>query len=239
MTARSLHEIATGKTAKAHRTGQPVRRNSKKLGSFETRYWSRFDPAERNARMRAAEMHDRATKQKGMRNGALGHVALEVLREMMRIIDFKTGRLEPAIETICARIGRSKDAVTKAMARLKGEGFLDWTRRVEPIENPDPFGPQIRQATNAYVLTLPKAAADLVRRLLRRPTEVQRDAAHARDVQARAHVAASKHDTAEQVAEAIAADTPIGRALRSCGAALDRMNASQASGKNPTLQGEG
>jgi hypothetical protein len=237
MTARSLHEIATGKAGKAHRTGQPVRRNSKAVGSFEHRYWSRFDRTEFNARMRAAEMHDRQTKLAGKRNGDLGYVALEVYRELMRMVDWKTGRLEPAIDTLCDRLKRSRDAVVRALARLKGAGFLDWQRRVEPLENPDPFGPQVRQATNAYKLTLPKAAAELVRRLMRRPTEAQRAVAEERDRQARTTAALTEHETLERIAKAFAGGTSFEESLRSLGSSMDRMNASPSNGQNPALQG--
>jgi hypothetical protein len=216
MNARSLHEIATGKPHKAHR----------------------FDRTEFNARMRAAEKHDRDGKEPGKRNGPLGHVALEVLREMMRMVCWKTGRLDPSIGTICARIGRCREAVTQAQARLKAAGFLDWVRRIEPVENPDPDGPQVKQATNAYALTLPKAAADLVRRLMRRPTEAQRDAADTRDRQARAHAAATEYEQAADVAVAMAdPTTPIGRACLALGLAVDQSTASPPGGQNPALQG--
>jgi hypothetical protein len=237
VTARSLHEIATGKASKGHRTGQPVRRNSKAVGSFEHRYWTRFDPKERNARMRAAEMHARSTKAAGKRNGELGHVALEIYRELMRMVCFKTGRLDPAIDTLRDRIKRSRSAVIEGLAQLQAAGFLDRQRRVEPVDNPDPFGPQVKQATNAYKLTLPKAAADLVRRLMRRPTEAQRAAAEERDREARTATALSEFETAELVAQAIAGGTSIGVHLRSLGATHDRMNASPPGGQNPALQG--
>jgi hypothetical protein len=234
VTARSLHEIATGK---GHRTGQPVRRNSKAVGSFEHRYWSRFDPKERNARMRAAEMHARATKLPGKRNGELGHVALEVYRELMRIVCFKTGRLDPAIGTICDRINRSRDAVVRGLRELQNAGFLDRQRRVEPVENPDPFGPQVKQATNAYKLTLPKAAAELVRRIMRRPTEEQRRTAQERDLQARATAALDEHGSAEGAGHALAGGTSFAAALASLGALVDRSNASPPDGQDPALQG--
>lgn len=238
MTARSLHEVATRTVRKVHRTGQPVRRNSYKVGARESRFWTPFDRREFNARMRAAEDHDRKNKQPGKRNGPIGHVGLEVYRELMRRIGWKDGRLEPSIATICGWLNRSVDAVTKALARLKAEGFLDWIRRFEPVENPDPFGPQVKQATNAYRLTLPKAAAEFVRRLMRKPTEAQRDAAELRDREARAHRAMTEHEQAEAVAAAMCDPTSLlGRSLRSFGAAFDAKNAILSGGENPALQG--
>lgn len=223
---------------KAHRTGQPVRRNSYKLGTCEGRFWKPFDRREFNARMRAAEEHDRRNKQPGKRNGPLGHVALEVYRELMRRIGWKDGRLEPSIATICAWVSRSVAAVTNALARLKAEGFLEWMRRFEPVENPDPFGPQVKQATNAYRLTLPHTAAEFVRRLMRRPSQAQRDAAEAHDRDARLHSLETEHLHAEAVAAAMCdTESPLGRQLRSFGATFDRMNAILPGGENPALQG--
>ena len=128
--------------------------------------------------MRAAEIHDRETKEPGKRNGpigAIGAIGLEVLRELMRMVCWKTGRLDPSIATICKRLNRCRDAISNAMKRLQAEGFLGWIPRREPVEDPDPFGPQIKQVTNAYWFELPQAEPDLVRR----KTDKQRDADHA------------------------------------------------------------
>ncbi len=188
--------------------------------------------------MRAVEMHERENKQPGKRNGPIGAIGLEVYRELMRMVCWKTGRLEPSIDTICRRTARSRDAVTKAMARLKTEGFLNWIRRFEPVENPDPFGPQVKQTTNAYWFDLPAKAADLVRRIMRKPTEKQRDAANTADVRKKGETAAAEHDTAAAVATALLDPTSaLGRVLRSAGLALDRSNANPLGRENPALQG--
>lgn len=188
--------------------------------------------------MRAAEEYDRRNKQPGKRNGPLGHVALEVYRELMRRIGWKDGRLEPSIATICGWVSRSVAAVTGALSRLKTEGFLEWMRRFEPVENPDPFGPQVKQATNAYRLTLPRTAAEFVRRLMRRPTKAQQDAAERRDREARVRCVDAEHVDAEAVATALCdPDSPLGRQLRSFGASFDRRNAILPGGENPALQG--
>ncbi len=239
MTARSLTEIVTGKrAAKPHVTRQPVRRNSYRAGEREHRHWRRFDRTEFNARMRAAELHDRDNKEPGKRNGPIGAIGLEVYRELMRMVCWKTGRLEPSIATICKRTARSRDAVSKAMARLKAEGFLNWIRRFEPVEDPDPFGPQVKQTTNAYWFDLPAKAAELVRRLMKRPTEKQRDAKRDAGVRDQAKDATAEHETAAEVATAIAdPNSLLGRALRSAGLAWDRSNANPLSGENPALQG--
>lgn len=229
----------TGKRkGKPHVTRQPVRRNSYRAGEREHRHWRRFDRREFNARMRAAEQHDRENKQPGKRNGPIGAIGLEVYRELMRMVCWKTGRLEPSIETICKRTARSRDAVSSAMRRLKTEGFLNWIRRFEPVEDPDPFGPQVKQTTNAYWFELPAKAADLVRRLMKRPTTKQRDAKRDDQVRDQATDACAEHQTAVAVATAIAdPGSLLGKALRSAGLAWDRSNANPLSGENPALQG--
>ncbi len=114
-------------------------------------------------RMQAAEAYDREHKQKGKRNGPLGYIGLEVLRELYRMVDYQTGRLDPSINTICVRTRRSKQAVVDALNRLQEHGFLVRVRRAEAIENARQ-GPQVRQITNAYGFGLPKCVAEKVER---------------------------------------------------------------------------
>ena len=172
MGALSIGEILA-RTGPASRAFQPVRRNS--YYATDRRSTALWRPIAANnreagkivsARMKAAELYDRAHKQPGQRNGPLGHVGLEVLRELYRLVDFRTGRLDPAITTICDRTKRSKQAVVDALKRLKEHGFLDWVRRSEPVEDAQGAGPRIRQISNAYGLKLPEVAAEWVARKL-------------------------------------------------------------------------
>ena len=172
MTARSFGEIAFGVVrGKATRAFQPVRRNS--YYAHDRRATALWRPLASNKqkareqialRMKAAEFYDRHHKEAGKRNGPLGHVALEVLRELYRLVDYKTGRLDPAIATICEAIKRSKQAVVDALKRLKDHGFLDWVRRSEPIDDAEGAGPRVRQISNAFGFSLPKYAAAWVAR---------------------------------------------------------------------------
>jgi hypothetical protein len=235
MTARSLFEVATGKIAKAHRTGQPVRRNSYRVGEREGRYWSKFNKGERNARMRAAEEYDRKHKEPGKRNGPLGHVALEILREMMRRIDFKTGRLDPSIDTLATKLRRSPTTIVNGLARLRDHGWLNWIRRFEPIENPDDFGPQVKQVSNAYWFGLPKEAADMVRRLMgRSPLPADEVTRQKEEEERTAAMLASI--SAEDLARFRAGTSPLGDILAALGRGID-LNAITPGGKNPALQG--
>jgi hypothetical protein len=109
--------------------------------------------------------------------GFTGIRVLEILLGRRGVpIDFRTGRLDPAIDTI-ARIGRLVRAtVIRALARLREHGFLHWVRRTRPTGNAGHAGPQREQITNAYYFDLAALPAKvrqrfrdlLARRALRR-----------------------------------------------------------------------
>lgn len=97
-------------------------------------------------------------------------------------IDFKTGRLEPAIDTI-ARIARlSRTTVIRALARLREMKILDWVRRSQRTGNDGQFGPQREQVSNAYFFTpeaLPARVLQRFRDLLARKRLRRMDASPA------------------------------------------------------------
>lgn len=154
------------------RTGQPVRRHS--YYAHDKRSTALWRPLGDNrsarrligARLKAAEWYNERNKQPGDRQGPIGDVGLRLLRELYRIVDFKTGRLEPAIDTLCERVKRARSTVVKYLAKLKEHGFLDWVRRSEPTVNEGQAGPQIRQISNAYGFSLPRTAAAWVAKIL-------------------------------------------------------------------------
>ena len=160
------------------RTGAPIRRHSRTYGRCEVGFWRPFDPRDVPRFMLAAERMERAGRQPGKRSGPLGPIGLEVLRELMRLIDYRTGRLEPSITGLMGRLRRSRDAIVRALANLRAAGFLDWLRRWEPTGRDE--GPQVRQASNAYRLTLPPAALRLLGRLAE-PTPAPDDDAQRRE----------------------------------------------------------
>ena len=145
------------------RAGEPVRRHSRPQGRVEGVFWRPFRPKDVGRYLTAAERFERTGKKPGDRSGPLGTVAIEVLRELLRLIDYKTGRLEPALLTLMARTRRSKDAVVRALAALRRHGFVDWVRRYIRTGNGGP-GPQVQQTSNAYRLALPPAAERLLGR---------------------------------------------------------------------------
>lgn len=239
MTARSLGEILGGlQPVKQRRTFQPCRRNSYNRGEREVRLWRPIAQTKSDAhrliaaRMKAAEFYDRRHKDKGKRNGPLGHIALEVLRELYRMVDFKTGRLEPAIETICNRIRRARAAVVAAMARLKAHGFLDWIRRTEPTEN-EGAGPQVRQITNAYWFGLPAYAAAWVKRVLGRGPAPDCELARREADQVETEAMLDTISLEEQTEFIAGREGLVAQTLASYARSLSRNNASSLSGQNP------
>jgi len=167
MTARSLFDIAMTFAG----AGQPeVRCRPGSVYPDDRRALAMWKPIDRkamsvSARLRTAEEYDRVNKQPGKRNGPIGHIGLEVLRYMYRIVDFKDGRLEPSIATIMAGVKRSRQAVTDALARLRGAGFINWVRRKEDRDDAEGAGPQVAQMTSAYQLTLPQKAIAYINHL--------------------------------------------------------------------------
>lgn len=155
--------IRPRRVSDGRQTGAKVRRDSYLAGQCEGRVWRPFAGADAKRYMLAAERYERHTRalRKGKRTGILGHVGLEVLRELLRLVDYKTGRLEPRIDTLQARCGRSRPAIVRALRALKVAGFLDWIRRYVPT-GLQGFGPQVRQTSNAYRLALPETAARLL-----------------------------------------------------------------------------
>ncbi len=151
---------AQGATEGGRRTFQPVRRHSR-LAGREGQFWQPFNPKEKSRYMVAAERYERATREKGKREGALGSVALEVLRDLLRLIDYRTGRLDPAISTLQRRLTRSRGAIVRALANLRAAGFLDWIRRYVPTGE-EGRGVQVQQTSNAYRLFLPAVARALL-----------------------------------------------------------------------------
>lgn len=145
-----------------NRTFEPVHRHSRLAGQCEGVFWRRTDRRQMRRTILAAERYELATKRAGERNGALGGVALEVLRLFANLVDFRSGRLEPSLDFLCAKLKRSKDAVHRALQALRTHGFLDWLRRYVPTGLEGHRGPQVRQTSNAYRLSIPARAMQLL-----------------------------------------------------------------------------
>ncbi|WP_439538998.1 hypothetical protein [Sphingomonas sp.] len=173
----------------ASRSGAPVWRNSYYVGQIEDRIWKPINGGTRRGGKRwtaallgAAKRFERKTRaerreiEPGARNGALGDVGLAVLEYLYGLVDFQTGRLEPALRTIAEAVGHSYSAVHRALVRLRDHGFIAWMRRSEPIEDPQPGGPPAKQVSNAYALLCPTGMKAWLNRLLGKGMQPECDA---------------------------------------------------------------
>ena len=102
-----------------------------------------------------ARRWDRETRQPGRHGGIIGRTALDVLYVLLfDFLNYRTGRLDPSLDTIAAKAGCCRRAVVDALARLRDLGLLHWQRRCE--ETRDAEGRfRLRQRTNAYGLLPP------------------------------------------------------------------------------------
>ena len=100
----------------------------------------------------------------------LGFAGIRVLETILGrrgavAIEFKTGRLDPAIDTI-ARVARlARTTVVRALARLKGMKILAWVRRTQAAESAGGYGPQREQISNAYYFTPEELPVRVLQRL--------------------------------------------------------------------------
>lgn len=149
--------------APAEREPTPVRRHSRAAGKCEGVFWRRTDRQQVRQIVLAARRYELAGRQPGARNGPLGGVAIELLELFANLVDFRTGRLDPSIDTLMLKLRRSRDAIVRALKALRAHGFLDWLRRYEPTGN-EGRGPQVQQTSNAYRLSLPEKARQFLGR---------------------------------------------------------------------------
>jgi hypothetical protein len=192
-----------------------VRRCSYAAGQCEGRIWRRTDRQSVRRVLLAAKRYEVVGRARWRRNGPLGHVAIEVLELLTNIVDFRSGRLEPAVAFLMKRLRRSKDAVVRALAALREHGFLDWLRRFEPVEREGP-GPRIRQVANAYRLLIPPRALRLLG-IHGQDVPMPDDVVHEREAQA-VEIAAMKAGLSlEELAVVEVDDGPLGRLLAQMG----------------------
>ncbi|MBB5715410.1 hypothetical protein [Sphingomonas aerophila] len=166
LTARQARQITQGFTARltgrAERgADRKVRRNSVDVGDRRAQVSRPIGDGTMagalswiDCLLKAVSEWDNMERRK---NGArpLGLYGLRVLEVILGrhgaiAIDFKSGRLDPAIDTI-ARVGRiSRTTVVRALAQLRAMKVLSWIRRTESTGRDGLFGPQRRQVSNSY-----------------------------------------------------------------------------------------
>jgi hypothetical protein len=231
---QSLSDIIAGPqegrrtVQETRRTHQPVRRLSRAKGRCEGVFWRSTNRQEVRQVVVAARRYELTTRQAGQRNGALGPVALEILELFANLVDFRTGRLEPSLDFMMAKLRRSRDAITRALRALRDHGFLDWLRRFVPTGN-EGRGPQVQQTSNAYRMSLPARALRLMGQLFT-PAPAPDDFSHAQQQAAttyRGQVdSLSLPDRARHV---IDADNPLAEALARLGSLIQERESAKRS----------
>lgn len=179
---KTIGEIASAGPQEGRRTHQPIRRHSRPAGGCEGVFWRPTSRRDVEQIKLTAKRYELATRQPGARNGALGFVALEVLEYLSNLVNFRTGRLDPSLDFLMRKLRRSRDAIVRALKALRDHGFVDWLRRFEPTGN-EGRGPQVRQVSNAYRLSLPRRAAAMMGRFFQIPPAPD-DHVHAQEIHA-------------------------------------------------------
>jgi hypothetical protein len=103
-----------------------------------------------------ARRFERATRQVGRQDGALGRNGLLVLHALLfDFLNYASGRLDPSYAKIADKACISARSVARGLARLKAAGVVHWLRRCS--ESRDELGRfRLEQDTNAYAV-LPSA----------------------------------------------------------------------------------
>ena len=205
----------------------PVRRHSRLAGRCEGTFWRRTGRQEVRRVVLAAERYDRAGRQRGRRNGPLGHVALEVLELLGNLVNYQTGRLDPSLDTLAARLHRSRDAIWRALKALRAHGFLDWLRRYEETGR-EGRGPQVRQVSNAYRMLLPARAAQFLGRWGKAPP-LPDDVAHERQARAAELRAHRKSLPLDELAQFEVESDPLAQALARLGRLVQERESAKRS----------
>lgn len=91
--------------------------------------------------------------------------ALRVLRALFSVMDGKTGRCDPCLDTLSKRSRLSRRTVVRLLAKLRSEKIVDWVRRTVKTGNAKGEGPQRQQTSNAYFIDMVKLPIEIVRTL--------------------------------------------------------------------------
>jgi hypothetical protein len=201
--------------ATAERERIPVHRHSRAAGRCEGVFWRRTSRQDMQKILLATKRYELAERRPGSRSGPLGAVAIELVELFANMVDFRTGRLEPSIETLMRRLKRSKDAIVRALKALRTHGFLDWLRRYVPTGN-EGAGPQVQQTSNAYRLSLPARALRLLGRLGMAPPPPD-DHSHAQEARAAEIKAHQDSLPPDELPLFMMGDTPLARSFARLG----------------------
>jgi hypothetical protein len=91
-------------------------------------------------------------REKGAHRGALGGLAIELLKVLMGF-GVKHGRIFPSLAKLSYALRRCEDTITTALGRLIDQGFVTKHRRSKKIGTPQ--GDRRVQDSNAYEIHMP------------------------------------------------------------------------------------
>jgi AraC-like DNA-binding protein len=91
--------------------------------------------------------------------------AQAVLEALFEVMDGKTGRCDPSLDTIATRSGLSRRTTVRQLNALRELQIINWVRRTVKTGNAKGQGPQRQQTSNAYFIDLLKLPIEIVRTL--------------------------------------------------------------------------
>ncbi|MBN9145352.1 MULTISPECIES: helix-turn-helix domain-containing protein [unclassified Novosphingobium] len=194
----------------------------------------------RDKLLQVAREYNTLHKRKGEREGPLGSNGLWVLEILLSLVDFTSGRCDPALDTICAKAKLARATVVRAIDALQDHGFLQKVRRTRKTGMAPTEGPQRQQISNAYAFAV--ALRDKVRQRFQQLVGGHKRAQEIRE---------AKEREAQERAEALAAPTSrlgsillpddprLARELDRLGAHFEAQTASSVTGEYPALESKG
>ncbi|TQL14980.1 hypothetical protein FBY58_1812 [Zymomonas mobilis] len=161
----------------------PVHRNSYEVGEREHLVWKAINKEHIGAYLEAVDQYSIKTR-------ALSDKAVRLLKMLFRMADFRTGRLEPTIETISNKVGYARATVVRLLTQLKEQGFLRWIRRSIKIKK-EGERPRRRQTSNAYGFLSPASWPEIAKQaflrvMQRKHIPLPDDFSHAKETDAAA-----------------------------------------------------
>ncbi|WP_405200893.1 helix-turn-helix domain-containing protein [Zymomonas mobilis] len=138
----------------------PVHRDSYEVGEREHLVWKPINPQEIGAYLEAVDQYSVQTK-------SLGPLAVRILKIMFRLVDYKTGRLDPSIEFLCERVGCARATIIRALKDMRDCGFIRWIRRSVKLDT-EGAGPRRKQVSNAYGFLSPASWPEIARETFNR-----------------------------------------------------------------------
>lgn len=159
----------------------PVHRNSYEVGEREHLVWKAINKEHIGAYLEAVDQYS-------IKTHALSDKAVRLLKMLFRMADFRTGRLEPTIETISNKVGYARATVVRLLTQLKEQGFLRWIRRSIKTKKAGER-PRRRQTSNAYGFLSPASWPEIAKQaflrvMQRRHIPLPDDFSHAKETDA-------------------------------------------------------